>query len=351
MHQTSVIFFVFLTDVNYIRIKGVDILDKLEETKGTFKVVGFAVGLQNQDAYREGVVDKGANEGKAYRSLRFGVRVSPTNLINVELYGVEKDSVYPYNNNKKESIEIPWEDRFNPPAGYKVIGVNMNLVDKREMMVEYDAIEHIYNSLKDGDSVYVSGNIQWQEFLTRNGDEVVASKYAIRAIYKTKTPVEFDAEDFVPTNDFEQTIVVTDVIKEEETLLVNAYVVGYSTYYATQFVIDITKQKGLAKKFTKFKFGDQVKVFGKIINETEVIKEEIDDDDDWGDMPESYKGKITNTNREMLITRADPDSYEKKKYDVKDFYNKDKEFAADDDDDDDWGDGDTKDDTDDDLPF
>ncbi len=326
-------------------------MSDLSETKGSFKLVGLAVGLQNENAFREGYVENGANRGRPYRSLKFGVRTSPINLVNVELYGVERETVYPYSSKKKEATEIPWEQRFNPPAGYKVIGVDMNLDGKRTMLVEYDAIEYIYNNLADGDSVFAGGAIQWQEFLNREGEEIVASKFVIKNIYKTKQPVNFEAEKFVPTNDFEQTIVVTDTIKDENKLLVNAYVIGYNTYCATQFVIDGGKQKGLAKTFSKLKFGDEVKVFGKIVNEVEVIKEEIEDDDDWGETPESYRGKITNVNREMLITKADPDSLEKKKYKEDDFWdkNEDVENEVDDENDDaDWGDDEEQED---DLPF
>ncbi len=58
----------------------------LEQTKGKFKLVGKVVGINNENAYREGITKNG--EGSPFKSLAFFVQTSKENRVRVELFGI-----------------------------------------------------------------------------------------------------------------------------------------------------------------------------------------------------------------------------------------------------------------------
>jgi hypothetical protein len=303
---------------------------KLQQTKGQFKLVGQVVGLTRENAYREGIIENGQNEGKQYRSIRFGVKTSPTNQINVELFGMERDFIYPYNTKEKKSIQIPFNERDNLPPSYHIIGVNCSLKKDekgklvRESLVEYDAVKYIYDHLNDGDSVYISGELQFGTYENQKGETVNQTRYVIKTINLQNQPVNFEDEQFAEVASFEQEIVVTDTTLDKETkkVFVNAYVIGYGDKFEpAQFVVDGNTLPKLATNVAKkFKFGDFVKVAGKCLNCVELVETNDQLEDEWGgEKPKGFNSAIKNYTTELRITYVDPDTYEPKKYKESDF--------------------------------
>src|SRR5690606_13787669 len=74
----------------------------LQQTKGTFKLIGLATRLDKDGAYKEDSMTHGAYEGKEYRSLRFGVKTSDTNEIFVSMFDFEPEKVFLWNSDKKK---------------------------------------------------------------------------------------------------------------------------------------------------------------------------------------------------------------------------------------------------------
>ena len=58
---------------------------KLEQTKGDFKLSGIVVGIAKENSYIEGET----KFKKLYKTVKFGVKTSNTNILNVEIYGQE----------------------------------------------------------------------------------------------------------------------------------------------------------------------------------------------------------------------------------------------------------------------
>src|SRR5437764_5522854 len=183
---------------------------KLKQTRGQFRVEGIATGLDRDNAFRSAET-KG---NKPYKSLRIGVQTSPTNTVNVELFGMEQEFVYAYSRNDKETRKYSWDDRDNiPDEGYHLIGTNVALEQgldgklMRETFVPFEASEYIYDNLQDGDSIYVSGQVEFSEY--DNGETVKQqTRFTIQSIGKTKTPIDFDSEDFKEVSEFEQEVVI-----------------------------------------------------------------------------------------------------------------------------------------------
>jgi hypothetical protein len=343
----------------------------LEQTKGKIKLVGVVTGIGNENAKREGYT----KSEKQFKSLSFFVQTSKQNRVKVELFGTERDYVYAYSQKAKESKKIEWAKRNDDHGDYKVLGVNLYLEkgedgkNIRKVLTEYDAVEYISAHLKDGDVVRINGTIDFQEYENKQGKMVEAQRFIINSITKLDEALDFDSPDFKEEAKFEQEIVVTETIVDEENkkLLVGAKIIKYGGEVAnTTFVVDAEQYPKLANNMAKrLSFGDFIKVFGLIINSVIITENTesapVDEEDDWGGDEEIKKDFENNYIRdyiqELRITSVDSSTYEPKKYKEEDFFNEDEDAFNGDvntDEDDDFGDDDFGDDDDDDidnLPF
>lgn len=303
-------------------------MSKLQQTKGRFKLAGIVHGLDSEKALGQGVT----KTGKDWRSLRFKAATSPINQVPLEIFAAEQEYAYIYNFDKKETTKVPFAQRNMVPKGSRIIGTSVSLQRdnkgklERETYVDFDAVEHIYNELSDGDNVYVSGEIKFDEYKNEHtGETIPQTKFIIKNISLTRKPVDFEDEKFVEQASFEQEIIITDVIheREENKVYVNANIINYGDKVETaQFTIDPTEsdaQKKLAgSMLRRCKYGDYMKVFGRIINAVEQVQLEAEDDGWGGEMPAGY-GVGNRVVRELRITGIDSASYNPKKYTEEDF--------------------------------
>lgn len=323
---------------------------ELVQTKGTWRAVGLVNRIAQDKAYTEGEFDKGKNIGKEWKSLRFAVKTSEVNELFVELFGMEKDA-YAYKPVPKEekkknpqakgtTKKIAFENRDNVPEGYNLIGVKVGKfeddeADKKKVIlqdfVEYDAVEEIFQTFDDGDSISLSGELQFSEYEDQQGDIVKQTKYIIKYASKLVKPVDFSDEKFEETSSFEQEIVFVGSAYDKKTGKLT--VIGRTIQYGGKF-LDIPfviyanedKVKQVANAFhSKLKFGDFVKVLGLCVNKTETVEvEEVANKDsifgDGGVTPKG-QGKRTAKNRltEMVITGVDLASFKPKRYKLEDF--------------------------------
>ena len=298
---------------------------KLEQTKGNFKLSGIVVGITKENSYIEGET----KDNVPYRTVKFGVKTSNTNIINTELYGAEQDFVYPYSSTEKKSLKIPFKDRNEELQDtYHIIGINVTTEGNEKVTyVEYDAVEPIHQGFNDGDSVYVTGELKPNSFISTSGDLVSNFKYSIKSITFKEKPVDFDDPKFKVTASFEQDIVITDTNLDKKTnkVLVNGYAIGYAdSFKQVQYVVHYDKNEKLGNNFLKLKFGDYIKVLGICINSPTIEAVE----DEWGsEVPTGYKtgGKYVS---ELRITAVAKDKdgtsiFKKKRYKEEDFIQQD----------------------------
>lgn len=355
----------------------------LQQTKGTWRAVGIVNRISNEGAYTEGEFDKGKNIGKEWKSVRFSICTSDTNELFVELFGMEKENVYAYKPASKEAKKkdpkakgdtkkISFENRDNIPNGYNLIGVKVGKfeddeADKKKVIledyVEFDAVDEIFQTFEDGDSISLSGTLAFNEFENQQGQTVKQTRYQITYASKLAKTVDFNDEKFEETASFDQEIIFVGSTydKKTEKLIVIGRTIAYDgSWFDFPFVIDVSNPavKQVAGAFhKKLKFGDFVKVMGLCVNKVEQIEVEQEDapkDSIFGDGGLVPKGqqKRANKNRitEMQITAVDLKSFIQKRYKEDDFV-KEEELIDEDDLDDDNNPFIDKDDTDDDLPF
>jgi single-stranded DNA-binding protein len=318
----------------------------LEQTKGKFKVVGKIKGIDNEKAYRTGVTKNGDD----YQSIGFLLETAPNNTVPVELFGMKTDNVLIMNfkekDNKKKKKYVDWEDRYDNHGDYELVGTVTVKTDasakKGNRLLQYEAVETIFENFEDGDWVECRGQIDFESWETDEGEVKTRYKLKMNMLVKIKEK-DFEDEKFKEVNEFAQTIVVTEteVDKESSRLIILSKIIDYqSNVVDTSLVIDIEKYKKLATNLKKrLKFGDQIRVVGKIRNETEFIKaeEEEEDDEDWGGDSVSIEDEYQrNQIRELLVTGVVKKTHVEAKYTEEDLFNEDEEnFGSDDDDDDD----------------
>jgi len=295
---------------------------KLAQTKGNFKFDGVVVGISKDTAF----VESETKDHKPYRSVRFMLKTSPTNIENVELFGAEQDFVYAYSRNDQKTLKVPFKDRNNEFAeGYHLIGVNVTVGEERSTFADFDAAEAIYQGFSDGDSVHVAGEIKPNSYISSTTGLLVSNfKYIIKTIYTKKKPVDFEDASFTETASFDHELIITDTNLDKDTdkVIVNGYVIGYAdSVKQVQFVIHNDKNAKLGKNFLKLKFGDYIKVLGICTNAPMIQAVE---EDEWGsEVPQGYNtgGKYIS---ELRITAVDKDKdgtslFTKKKYTEEDF--------------------------------
>lgn len=307
----------------------------LPETRGTFKIKGVVNGTQKDKFFEE----KETRSGKPFRNLNFGIEYYTGKSAYMNIMGFTRDKVYFYKRPEKgekkgETKAVPWSERntFNE-KGFNLLGINVgvqkildkngNAVNDKKHLVEYDAAKLIADNLKDGDSVFVRGNIGYSHYNSNNGDVRRSVKYEPNQVSLCST-CDFDADDYKEINQFTQTIVFMGIEKEKDIngketgrFEVSAKIVNYNTIEDTVFYINDTDSgKALANIMRKkLKPYTSIKVWGNIeaVTQTETVTEE---DEIWG-MPNQMESVSAPTKREMIITGADPATIDT------DTYNKD----------------------------
>lgn len=298
----------------------------LQETKGTFQVVGVVNGVSKEQFY----TDKKTTTNKDFRAVNFGCEYDEKKSVYVNLSGIPQQEVYFSKRNqdgKTETKKVPWlsRNKFNED-GFRMIGVNLGLtktVDKsgkavndKKTMHAFDACSYINENLKDDASVFVKGNIEFSSFSDKDGNLRRGIKYVPNQISLCQE-VDFSKYDYVenkPKHNFTQVIVFTGIEKEKESdkdtgrFVVSAKIVTYSDIVDTEFYITDAKLAGLFKK--NLKPYQAIEVHGKI--EMTHVVEEVEDDG-WGEANE-MKRVNQPSKTEMIITGADPHTIDKDTY-------------------------------------
>lgn len=287
----------------------------LQETKGSFQLRGIVNGVDRDSFYKE-ITTK---SNKSMRMVNFGVEVDKGKTIYAALNGMERDKVYfSTKQNDKTVVEaVDWDKRKTfKKKDYNLIGIRLGLkkvinkegkeVNDKQTMTEFDACEYINENLTDDVAVYTRGKVEFSTYNDKHYTKFVPDQISLCK------PIDFEDDEFESLANFEQTIILTGVTKNEDgTFTVNGKVVTYNTIEDIEFFISAQKQK-LAKTLKKLNPYTALKVFGNIVVEQEVDTVE-DDDDAWGDP--NPMNRISNpTQRKMFITGADKDSLDTELY-------------------------------------
>ena len=326
----------------------------LQQTKGMFTFRGVTTGTDKDSFYKETKTKSG---DKPFRAVSFGIEYETGKKDYISLNGMERDNAY---FSKKETVDgkskvviekVAWKDRDSfSKEGFGLIGIGLGLekvtengktFNKKETLVEWDACEKIKNTLTDGQSVFIKGNIEYSSYNDKH-----YTKFIPQQISLCSSDIDFEAEDFKSNHFFTQQIVFMGIRKDAESkdkprFIISGKIIGYSTIEDVEFV---TYNPKLATTFNKkLKPYTAITIYGDIDVSTSVDTVE-EEDDEWG---ESNKMERNNAPfvRELVVTGADKNSIDTELYSEESVESTIAKLAAKDktnkeygsDDSDDWG--------------
>lgn len=303
---------------------------KLQQTVGSFKVIGKVTRIDKDGAYKEEQATNGKHIGETYRSLRFGVKTSETNEITVQMFSYEPNEVFLWNSEKKKKDpnykgeKIPfatWEEQEEHlrEQGYTPLQTRVGVTyDEKGKLItkgmpSFMASEKIFNHLNNGDSVVVKGSIRYSQYKNRNDELVEQKSFNIEEIYKIKD-VDFEDEKFEEVTYFEQEMVFVDLDidkKEGKAYLTGRVIDYFKNFHDTQMVINFKNTEGKIdndmvglvdniKK--KIKFGDVITVYGDTLNR--VIVKEVEEPEEKVDLFAQFGGKNKPKHAESYTART-----------------------------------------------
>lgn len=306
---------------------------KLEQTQGRFKIRGYVTGLSNERNYREDVT----RNGDEYRSIRFGIKTSENNIIYVEKFGMVRDEITVVRPKTKDQEQdkkrIKWADRKRIPKGYRVFDLSTAIEgdyegDKwkqgdAESHVAFDGIEYLWNNLQDGDLVYVSGRLNFNEY-----EGNVSPRFEIGYIAKQgeEGDLDFEDEKFEEYARFELKGVFVDMKEDEEdeeaAFMTIRNIDYFENFVDYRFVVRPNGDEdliGLREALeAELDFGDVISMHGVIANK--VIQEDVINDAPtrrFGGKTNKYKRNTTYV-KELQIEYVE-DEVEEGKYEPEDF--------------------------------
>lgn len=299
----------------------------LPETKGAFQVKGLTTNTEKEKFYKE--IQTKSN--KDMRIVNFGVKYDDGKTLFVNLQGMEQDNVYfskrAENKGEKATTEkVAWADRFSyNREGFRLIGKNIGvkkkvdqdgkLVNDKKTLTDFDACKEIKENLKDDQSVFIKGNIDYSSFTDDKGNKKASIKLVPNQV-SLCADVNFKEDGYETQNDFNQVIVFVGIDAEKNDkgtqtgrFIVSAKIVTYSTIEDMEFIVE---NKDLANKLRKnLKPYWAIKVNGRIEACTQV--EEVNEDENWGE--EDKMNKVSAPFKiEYIITGASPATIEKELY-------------------------------------
>lgn len=308
---------------------------ELQQTKGSIRVEGKIVGFDpsNENTYREGITKSG--EGRPYRSVSLTVKTSPNNVIyNLDSFGQvpnKKVKIYSNKNGEKKNMEIDFDERNNMPEGFTCFGFGTVGTGfdkdssgriKMKNYFNYDAAEVIKDSVDNETSVWIDAEFNINTYVS-NGEEKSNVKYQVNRIGLMKDEINFDADNFKEVASFEQEFVVvsTQIDKDAKKLYLTGRIINFDqSWKDATFVVDENTYETLAANIAKkVKFGDLLKVQGKIVNGTVLVEVEDTSEINWGgDTPEG-QGKKVNRSKVSELQITNVVSHTAKKYKEVDF--------------------------------
>ena len=302
-----------------------DRIFNLKETSNSFQCRGVVTGTKSQKFYKDKI---GTNKDGV--SINFGVNIADKKSVFITLTGYPREKVYYHkrgeNGAKGTTKEVTWKDRKKSPGeGYRLIGTTISTGKDDDgnninaTFTEYDAVNWLHENLKDGDSVFIKGKIEFRSWTGKDGQTVRSINLVPNQISYTKKPIDFEADDYKEMCEFENTIVFNSIDPEMDAndkktgrFILTGFSIGYSSIENVSFIIPAEHEK-LAKNLHKaMKTGYAIKTFGRVevINDISTVE---DDQDGWGST--SPMERINSpTRREYIVYRADPSSIEKEDY-------------------------------------
>ena len=308
----------------------------LKQTSSTFQIRGLITGVKGKRFYANGNTK---NNG-AWNALEFGVLIGDKKPVYVKLNGFVRNEVYYYKSGKDgekgTTQKVSWANRKQSPGdGFRLIGVKISTGKNddgkniNEMFTEWDAVEYLHANLKDGDSVRIIGNVDFDTYTDKDGNVKRKTTLVPTQILYTNEPIDFEAEDFVEEALFDDVLVYTGIDKETDEkdkptgrFIITGYNVKYNDIVPVQFILDADHAKLANSIRKKLKPYNSIHMYGDINVIVDTTAVEETEDDGWGTVSKMENRRLNApVRREYIISRGDPNTIDTKTYSEKSIAN------------------------------
>lgn len=302
-------------------------IHELKQNSMTFEARGLITGTKSKNFYKSDT----SKNGNAWNELNFGLTVAPQKTIWLKLKGFEQKEVFYFERVKKgekgNTKKVAWKDRKKSPGdNYRLIGVNIS-IDKdadnhniNEVMVPFDAIEHLHKNLQDGESFFVKGDIVPSSFVNKDGNASHKIDLIPNQMSFTDSPINFDAENFIPKADINiAPLIFASIDKEMDEndkhtgrFILQGYSVQYNAIEMMDFVMEAQDAAFAAKIKKKMKPGNAMTMMGNI----EVVHDVavVDEEDDWNVQRKSPLNRVNSRSHYEYVIYDTKGDFDKETY-------------------------------------
>lgn len=235
-------------------------MQELIANRSKFQIKGIVVGTNDPNFYVEGKSEYGV-----WNKISFGIKIKENSIIYVELLGNKRNDVKLYKINSLNEkldynnfIKVDWKQLYDM-QGYKHSG-NIEIKLSEELnLIKYDAVQYLYNYLKENNSVFVEGNINFSLY---NYDLI--TNFIIKSISKIDD-ININFKNYKPFANFYGQTVFNKINSNEKTLesriisnKKNSFIVYKYNY--------LVKQDLIKKIDNQIESGTLIYVHGNILN-------------------------------------------------------------------------------------
>lgn len=298
----------------------------LKQTACPFQVRGIISGVESDRFYKSGT---GKNGGQ-WNKINFGVKVNENKTVYITLNGFPRKEVFYYKKSdvrgqKGTTVRVPWANRHKSPGeGYRLIGVNLtvgkdeNGNNINQTFTEYDAVEWLHENLKDGESFFIGGNIEFSSFVGQDGQTQRRVDMVLSQMSGMKHPIDFEDVKFEELCNFDDDFVFSAIEKETDEnnnptgrYILSGYSIGYNTVENISFVMNAENATLAGNMKKALKPGNFISVSGTVDVVGNV--DEVTVDNGWGEQSKIKRGN-TSFKTEYVVVGADPGSIDKELY-------------------------------------
>ncbi|AZU99014.1 putative single-stranded DNA binding protein [Bacillus phage pW2] len=279
---------------------------ELKQNKSEFKFIGKVTNADKEGFFVEDQAKSGEREGQTFRRMKFGIRTSETNTLQVQMFAYEPEEVFLWNSKLREENpefkgeRIPYEEWLEDADEYREKGytatqarVGLEFGEDGKVIShgvpDYQLADILSENVENGDLLKVEGEIRYNKFQNQAKEWVEQVQWTIKKVHIVKEE-DLTKEDAEEMNYFSQEFVFIDAehIKKEKKTIVTGRVIDFrKKWYDKQFEVVYKDSEGnedaelkeLATGLAKeVKFGDVLTVWGYAVNRVIVTNEKSEEE-------------------------------------------------------------------------
>lgn len=279
---------------------------ELKQNKSEFKFIGKVTNADKDGFFVEDDAKSGEREGQLFRRMKFGIRTSETNTLQVQMFAYEPKDVFLWNSEKKKEdaefkgLRIPYEEWLESADDYRAEGytatqarVGLEYGEDGKLIShgvpDYQLADILSENVENGDLLKIEGEIRYNKFQNQAKEWVEQVQWTIKKVHAVKEE-DLTKEDAEEMNYFSQEFVFIDAehIKKESKTIVTGRVIDFrKKWYDKQFEVVYKDSEGkvdedlkeLATGLAKeVKFGDVLTVWGYAVNRVIVTNEKSEEE-------------------------------------------------------------------------